>query len=100
MATNVFVGPNSVVATKAALMTELGLTDTNCLIAFKTTTDGYKSWQPGREINAFNSIAKDDGLILIMLQDLDLTEFFAPPIIAGSGDSQDYEFIDMSDENI
>lgn len=70
------IGPNGVVASVDALLSTF-LNTTNCGGVYEV--DGqYKSWKPGRDLNAINSIKAGIGYIVIAFQEVDLTAYFTP----------------------
>jgi hypothetical protein len=92
MANNLVVGPNSKVALVSMPFSEMGFTPDNCLVIY--SADGqYKSWKPGRDINAINGSVVDTGYIIIMSQELDTTGLFAAPIPTGGGGGGPYDYL-------
>lgn len=86
MANNIVVGPNAVLAlveSDGKAMTDTGLNETNCSVVYEVN-GGYKSWVPGRPINAFDTLTKERGYIIIAKQAIDLTASFAPPMQGGT----------------
>ena len=105
MANNIVIGPNGVVALDSAdnvSMATLGLTPSNCISVFRTKGN-YRSWQPGRPINSFTALEKGVGYTIVAKEDLDLSQWFAPPVPIGNGGDTptiDYNWLDDSDETI
>lgn len=86
MANNIVIGPNAVLAlteSDGKSMDDTGLNALNCTIVYEATGQ-YKSWVPGRLINAFDTLKKDTGYIIIAKQAMDLTASFAPPMQGGT----------------
>lgn len=72
MGKSLVVGPNSVTAKVDANLADIFTVD-NCLIIY--LADGlYKSWQPGRDLNAITALVSNNGYIAIMKQTLDVDE--------------------------
>jgi hypothetical protein len=68
-------GPNAGTALQAANLADIFTAD-NCVMVYEA--DGqYKSWVPGRELNAITTIAIGTGYIAIMKAELDVSAYFS-----------------------
>lgn len=68
------VGPNAIASKSSANCIDVFNAD-NCAIVYKA--DGsYKSWVPGRSLNAFTVLEPDSGYLAIMHQTLDVSDDF------------------------
>jgi hypothetical protein len=86
MATNIFGNPggraNVAIAKVSEDLGEMGFNDGNVLVIYEINnqSNNTKSWRPERDLNSFNSTTAGRGYYIIALQDLDLTEYFFPPV--------------------
>lgn len=80
MASNILSGPNSRVALGANLFTAMGLSSVNTVVVY-LAEGNYKSWKPGRLVNAIVGTEQGKGYIIISKGSLDLSEYFAPPLV-------------------
>lgn len=84
MANNISVGPNSRMAIVNANLADMGLTEANTNIIYEAEGT-YKSWIPGRDLNAFTTIVQGKGYIINAKQAMDLTAFFGDdPVVLGA----------------
>jgi hypothetical protein len=87
MANNIHVGVNAVIALKGKTgvpMDSLGFNPSNTVIVYEAA-QVWKSWVPGRSINAFDTLVEERGYVIISKQDMDLTASFAAPLPTGGG---------------
>lgn len=85
MANNIRVGVNAVIALKdktGVSLESLGFNPTNIVVVYEAN-QVYKSWVPGRSINAFDSLVGERGYLIISKQEMDLTTTFAAPLPTG-----------------
>ncbi len=68
------IGPNAVTSHINSACADHFTTD-NCAIIYEASGQ-YKSWQPGRPINAFSNLVEGTGYIAVMKETLDVTNIF------------------------
>lgn len=92
MAKSLVVGPNSVTAKTAGNLSDF-FNSTNCVIVYQA--DGsYKSWVPGRALNAITAFEQNSGYIIIMKEELDvenlldITDNFEPNFFIFNGSTE------------
>ncbi len=85
MANNIVVGANAKMAIVDASFDDIGLTEDQVKIIYKAEAN-YKSWKPGRSLNAITGIQAGNGYLIIALQAIDLTAYFGnDPVVIVSG---------------
>ena len=94
---NLKVGPNACTSLVAQAIGDTFTAD-NCLIVYQA--DGqYKSWVPGRDINAFVNLEVGLGYIAIMKQVTDVTDVFSDGL-PGGGSEDIAVVINQSDRQL
>jgi hypothetical protein len=77
----------------------------NCSVIYETVGQ-YKSWKPGRSVNAFTALQKYKGYTLILIQATDVDPYFADcecsqtTTTTTSGGGQQFVFRNLSDSPV
>lgn len=94
-------GPNAITSLVAVNADTIFTTD-NCVIIYEAN-GAYRSWVPGRDLNAFSAFEVGIGYIAIMKQETDVTGSFSDGLPAGTsgviisnqtGTNQTFNFVD------
>lgn len=81
---NIQVGANSRTAIVSADISTIGLTTDDIIIIFEAEGN-YKSWAPGRDLNAITMIIEGNGYLISSKKALDLTAFFGLDAVSIGG---------------